>query len=160
MNKETYELAEKIVSDAGARGVSLALAESCTGGMIAAAITAVAGSSGVFLGSAVTYGNKAKEDILGVQRDIIMKFGAVSRECAVQMARGALRIFSADLALSVTGIAGPGGGSAEKPVGTVWFGFCSAEKEDAFVCSFKGTREDIRIKSVSTAMKYLIKELR
>jgi PncC family amidohydrolase len=101
------------------RGLTLALAESCTGGLIGDLITDVPGSSDYFLGSAVTYAYSAKENILGVRHETLLAHGAVSAETAAEMAQGARRIFGADLAVSVTGIAGPGGGMPGKPVGLV-----------------------------------------
>ena len=116
------ELASRVIEIFRAKGLSLALAESCTGGMIAETITNVAGASDIFYGSAVTYVNSAKEHILGVARETLEKHGAVSSECAEEMACGARRVYGADVAMSVTGIAGPGGGSearflAERPRG-------------------------------------------
>jgi PncC family amidohydrolase len=102
-----------------ARGLTLALAESCTGGLIGDLITDVPGSSDYFLGSAVTYAYSAKENILGVRHETLLAHGAVSPETAAEMAQGARRIFGADIAASVTGIAGPGGGMPGKPVGLV-----------------------------------------
>lgn len=157
--EENCALAEKVVAAAAVKGIKLALAESCTGGLVAASITAVAGASEIFQGSAVTYSNEAKEDLLGVSRDTIIEAGAVSGECAAQMARGARKIYRADAALSVTGIAGPGGGTPEKPVGTVWFAYSAAGGEESFVRSFDGTREQIRAAAVKTALEYLLKEL-
>lgn len=156
---EIRELAEKLIVTALSAGKTISLAESCTGGGLAAAITDVAGSSAVFYGSAVTYSNEAKESILGVPWDIIEKYGAVSRECALGMARGARAIYGADIALSITGVAGPGGGTPEKPVGTVWFACSSGEKEEAFMCCFGGDRGDIRSAAVKTALEYLLKEV-
>ena len=103
------------------RGARIATAESCTGGMVAALLTSIAGSSDVFDCGFVTYSNEAKIGMLGVSPEIIAEFGAVSRECALAMAHGAILKSGATLAVSVTGIAGPGGGSAAKPVGLVHF---------------------------------------
>src|SRR5262250_3701243 len=104
-----------------ARGMRVAAAESCTGGLVAAALTAIAGSSDVFECSFVTYSNGAKQKLLGVPAATLFRYGAVSGETAAAMAKGALRRSGADLAVSVTGIAGPSGGSKEKPVGLVYF---------------------------------------
>ncbi len=104
-----------------ARGFKIATAESCTGGMVAALLTSIAGSSDVFDCGFVTYSNEAKIGMLGVSPEIIAEFGAVSRECALAMAHGAILKSAATLAVSITGIAGPGGGSAAKPVGLVHF---------------------------------------
>lgn len=159
MKNGIYPLAEKTVAAASSAGKTIAFAESCTGGMLAAAVTDVAGASAVFYGSAVAYSNEAKENILGVPRDIIERNGAVSGECAVRMARGARGIYGADIAVSVTGVAGPGGGTPEKPVGTVWFAYSSETKEDSFVRHFEGGRDDVRSAAVRTALEYLLKEL-
>ena len=109
------------------RGLTLATAESCTGGTIASLFTAMAGASAYFLGGVVAYANEVKRDVLGVNYDDIMTHGAVSETVARQMAEGARRVTGADYAISTTGIAGPTGGSAEKPVGTVWFALASAD---------------------------------
>lgn len=114
-------LAAAIVAACTRDGLLLATAESCTGGLIAGAITEVAGSSAVLDRGFVTYSNEAKTGMLGVAPDLIGSVGAVSREVAVAMAEGALHASRADIAVAVTGIAGPGGGSAEKPVGLVHF---------------------------------------
>lgn len=159
MNAEIYLLAEKVVQAAIKKEKRIALAESCTGGMIAAALTSVAGSSAVFQGSAVTYSNDAKENILSVDADVLAIYGAVSGECAEQMASGAARIFGADIAVSVTGIAGPGGGTPEKPVGTVWFGRANGGSAGAFVCRFVGDREQVRLSTVKRALEQLLEEL-
>jgi PncC family amidohydrolase len=109
------------------RGLTVAVAESCTGGLIAAAITEVPGSSGYFLGGVVSYSNAAKEAFLDVPHALIEAHGAVSREVAVAMATGARARFGADLAVSVTGVAGPDGGTPDKPVGLVYIGVANAE---------------------------------
>jgi PncC family amidohydrolase len=112
-----------------ARGLTLALAESCTGGLIGSLITDVAGSSDYFLGSAVTYANSAKQNLLGVRHETLLAHGAVSAETAAEMAQGARRIFGADIAAAVTGIAGPGGDMPGKPVGLVYIHLSTAAAE-------------------------------
>ncbi|MCC0044932.1 MAG: CinA family protein [Brucellaceae bacterium] len=126
MNAATEPLARTVLALSGARGIMLATAESCTGGMIAAALTDIAGSSTVVDRGFVTYSNEAKQDMLGVKAETLARFGAVSAETAREMAEGALAHSRAGIAVSVTGIAGPGGGNAEKPVGLVWFGLAQA----------------------------------
>ena len=116
---QPHPLAVELGRPLRARGLTLALAESCTGGLISHLITDVPGSSDYFLGSAVAYAYSAKESILGVRHETLLAHGAVSAETAAEMARGARRIFGADIAVSVTGIAGPGGGLPGKPVGLV-----------------------------------------
>jgi nicotinamide-nucleotide amidase len=143
-----------------ARGLRIATAESCTGGLIAAALTSVAGSSDVVERGFVTYSNEAKTDLLGVPADLITAEGAVSEAVARRMAEGALARSLADLAVSTTGIAGPGGGSAAKPVGLVWLGVA---RRGAGVTAqrrfFPGSREDVRRASVVEALSLLHKAL-
>jgi len=115
------ELAARVVAENAALGCKIATAESCTGGLVAAAITEIAGSSAVLDRGFVTYSNEAKMEMLGVTRDIIDTFGAVSIACAWAMANGALDRSMADVAVAISGVAGPGGGSPQKPVGTVVF---------------------------------------
>ena len=134
--------------------------ESCTGGMIAAALTGVPGASDIFWGSAVTYINSAKEHILGVSSETLERHGAVSEECAREMAEGSRRIYGADLAMSVTGIAGPGGGSDTKPVGTVWFGFSSKNGTEAYRRLFEGDREAVRRQTTEQVLACLIEKMR
>lgn len=122
MTPEITDAAARLLDDLRARGMTVATAESCTGGLIAAALTAIAGSSDVVDRGFVTYSNVAKADMLGVDARLIAQFGAVSEPVAAAMASGALQRAPVDAAVSVTGVAGPGGGSADKPVGTVWFG--------------------------------------
>ena len=138
------------------KGLRLATAESCTGGMIAAALTDIAGSSEVFECGFVTYSNAAKSDMLGVVAALIEAQGAVSEPVASAMAEGALKHSQADIAVAVTGIAGPGGGSGEKPVGTVWIGLCKrGEKPQAYLHHFSGDRAAVRQKTVNQALEYL-----
>lgn len=127
-----------------AKGMTLGLAESCTGGLVAELVTAHAGASNVFRGSAVTYANEAKTALLGVSRELIAAHGAVSAEVAREMAEGARRAFATDLALALTGIAGPGGGSPEKPVGLVHYAVADSNGTSDVRAVFTGNREQIR----------------
>jgi nicotinamide-nucleotide amidase len=137
-------LAESLGAALKARGFVLALAESCTGGMVAQAITSVAGSSAWFDRGFVTYSNQAKMDMLGVNKQTLLQFGAVSEQTAAEMAQGALRFSLADISASITGIAGPDGGTAEKPVGIVCFGFALKNSVKTSIQHFVGNRESVR----------------
>lgn len=138
-----------------ARGMTCATAESCTGGGVGSAITAVPGSSEAFLGSVVSYDNSVKSGVLGVPAEILETVGAVSSECAAAMASGARRLLGSDLAVSVTGIAGPGGGSDAKPVGLVWFALASADGVRTEKAIFAGDRERVREQAVLHAIGML-----
>ncbi|MDD2861370.1 MAG: nicotinamide-nucleotide amidohydrolase family protein [Acidiphilium sp.] len=149
--------AKALVALATARGLRIATAESCTGGMIAAAITDCAGSSAIFGYGFVTYANEAKTSMLGVDPAVIAAEGAVSEAVARAMAAGALQRSGADLAVAVTGIAGPDGGSALKPVGTVWFGL--AKRGAVGIAErvvFPGDRAAIRAATVDHALRLLM----
>ena len=139
-----------------ALGKTLAASESCTGGLISELLTEIPGSSGWFLGGAVTYSNAAKMKLLGVKASTLKKHGAVSPESAREMAAGAKRIFRSDYALSVTGIAGPDGGTPEKPVGLVYFGLAGRGGVKVFRRQFRGTRLFIR----ACAANFILDELR
>jgi nicotinamide-nucleotide amidase len=142
------------------RGWMLACAESCTGGGIAAALTDVAGSSAWFDRGFVTYSNQAKQDMLGVAPDTILAHGAVSRDAAIEMASGALANSQAQLAVAVTGVAGPGGGTPDKPVGTVWFCWVAAEHQPLAVCEhFDGDRAAVRSAAVDRGLRGLMEML-
>jgi nicotinamide-nucleotide amidase len=134
------------------RGLTLATAESCTGGMIGQAITDVPGSSAFYLGGVVAYANSAKSGLLGVDPSLIEAHGAVSREVAEAMASGARNALGADVAVAVTGIAGPGGGSPEKPVGTVWIGVASERGVTAHRFQLGNERPYVRARGTSTAL--------
>ena len=153
-------LADGVLIEARKKGVHVACAESCTGGLVGGALTEIAGSSDVFNGSAVTYSNDAKREILGVKAETLRNFGAVSSECAVEMAEGARRIYGADYAVSVTGIAGPDGGSESKPVGTVWFGVAGKYLTRSMMRRLPGKREEVRTRAVRFALSELWKEIR
>ncbi|MBB4198282.1 damage-inducible protein CinA [Rhodoblastus sphagnicola] len=128
MNRHVLDQAEKLLAAAREKKLKLATAESCTGGLIAAALTEFPGASDVFERGFVTYSNEAKIDLLGVAKELIAKFGAVSEASVEAMALGALENSRAHLALAVSGVAGPGGGSADKPVGTVFFAVARDER--------------------------------
>jgi len=137
------------------RGIKLATAESCTGGLIASRITDVPGSSEYFLGGVVAYAYEAKVALLNVSWDTLKAFGAVSRETVLEMARGARKTLAADLAISVSGIAGPDGGLPGKPVGTTWFGLASSHGEWAYLHQFKGNRLQNKTSAADTALTIL-----
>ena len=147
--------AEELVVKLSAKGLTCATAESCTGGGVGSAITAVAGSSAVFKGGVISYSNDVKAGVLGVSRDLLARGGAVSGEVAGQMAAGARRVIGADIAVSLTGIAGPGGGSAEKPVGLVWFGVATAARIATERRVFTGDRAAVRSAAVAHAIDLL-----
>lgn len=153
-------LAESVGEMLRERGQVLATGESCTGGWIAKLLTDVAGSSGWFDGAAVTYGNDAKRSLLGVSAATLRRDGAVSQACALEMVAGALAGFGASIAVAVTGIAGPGGGTADKPVGTVWIawgrrgGSASAQR-----FHFEGDRDAVRRRTVVAALQGVAKML-
>lgn len=142
-----------------ARGLKLATAESCTGGLIADRITDVPGSSDYFLGGFVAYAYEAKVATLSVSWDTLRKYGAVSRETVLEMARGARTALGADLAIAVSGIAGPGGGLPDKPVGTTWIGLAALNFERAEVFYWKGNRRENKKQSAEQALKMIIEYL-
>ena len=137
------------------KGWMLASAESCTGGLIAAACTDLAGSSNWFDRGFVTYSNAAKTELLGVDTGLIEQQGAVSEAVARAMAAGVLARSKAQVSVAVTGVAGPGGGSAEKPVGTVWFGFAVGDQVTSEVKQFAGDRAAVRQATVDHAVQRL-----
>jgi nicotinamide-nucleotide amidase len=154
-------LAEAVLAACRRRGLMLATAESCTGGMIASALTDIAGSSAVVDRGFVTYSNEAKMEMLGVTGATLAAHGAVSAETARAMAAGALARSRAGLAVSVTGVAGPGGGSAEKPVGLVWFGVAEKGREtETHRKIFAGQdRDAVRQNTVRTALELILARL-
>lgn len=147
------ERAAQLLETCRAQGVRIVTAESCTGGLIAALLTEIPGCSDVFERGFVTYSNLAKRELLGVPAGLIDEHGAVSEAVARAMAEGALSRADAQLALSVTGIAGPGGGSAEKPVGLVWLG-CAARGRPTQTHRhlFEGDRDQVRLQAVAAAI--------
>jgi len=153
------ELARRLGEALKAKGWKFATAESCTGGWVAMQATAIAGSSDWFERGFVTYSNEAKRELLGVQDVTLVKHGAVSEATAREMAAGALGRSHAQLALAVTGIAGPGGGSAQKPVGTVCFAWAVGSKIHSETRRFDGDRESVRRQSVVRALEGALESL-
>lgn len=151
MNKVVEHLVELLKTS----GLTCATAESCTGGGVGQAITAVAGSSAVFVGGVISYSNDVKRDVLGVRAETLSSVGAVSSETAAQMALGVRALLKTDLAVSLTGIAGPDGGSAEKPVGLVWFGLATPDGVRTEKALFSGDRARVREQAVIHAIGML-----
>lgn len=141
------------------RGWMISTAESCTGGEIAAAITGQEGASAWFDSGFVTYSNGAKNKMLGVSELTLLEFGAVSREVVLEMAEGALLAGQADVSVAVSGIAGPGGGTLEKPVGYVWFAWAvKGRMSESVLKQFKGGREKVREQAVAVALEGLLRQ--
>ncbi|AKF24484.1 hypothetical protein YH65_03100 [Sulfurovum lithotrophicum] len=153
--KEIRKKTEQIIHILTEKKQTITFAESCTGGRIAAEFTAVSGASNVLHGSAVTYSNKIKHRWLGVDNDILEKFGAVSRECVSQMLDGIAKMAKADYAIAVSGIAGPTGGTELKPVGTVYIGIKTPSGTEIYHCLFHGNREEVQKQSVIFAIEKL-----
>ena len=156
MKREECAAERRLVAICREKGVTVATAESCTGGLVAGRITAVPGASAVFLGGVVSYANAVKRDVLGVPQEVLDRVGAVSAECAEAMARGARACLKAGVAVSVTGIAGPDGGSPQKPVGLVYLGVASAAGVRTECFRLSGDREAIRRQAVERALELLL----
>ncbi len=157
---EITDLAARLGAALKGRGMMLTTAESCTGGGIAEAITRISGSSAWFDCAFVTYSYEAKSSMLGVHRDTLVDFGAVSQETAREMADGAISRSRAQVAVAVTGIAGPDGGMPDKPVGTVWFAWKFPKKPIlSEVCHFSGDRNQVRHQTVVHALNKLLHNL-
>lgn len=155
-DSELMHLSERIGQALKARGATVTTAESCTGGWVAKVITDIPGSSAWFERGFVTYSNEAKSQMIGVKPATLEQHGAVSEPVVVEMAIGAIKAARADYAISVSGIAGPDGGTATKPVGTVWFGFASAAGEGITRCEcFSGDRENVRRQATAYALQTL-----
>lgn len=155
-DSELMHLSERIGQALNARGATVTTAESCTGGWVAKVITDIAGSSAWFERGFVTYSNEAKSQMIGVKPTTLEQHGAVSEPVVVEMAIGAIKAARADYAISISGIAGPDGGTASKPVGTVWFGFASATGEGITRCEcFSGDRENVRRQATAYALQTL-----
>ena len=152
--------AEVLYEALKSKNMTIATAESCTGGMVGAALTSVSGVSECYGFGVVAYANRAKEKLLGVSHATLEAFGAVSEETACEMAQGAIKLSGADIAISVTGIAGPGGGTEEKPVGLVYIGIAKKNGEvKAYKNNFSGSRDSVRTQTVVKALELAIKTI-
>lgn len=154
------DLAEAVTRELRARGMTMATAESCTGGLVAQRMTDLAGSSEVFVGGVVAYSNRVKVEQVGVRAEDIETHGAVSETVVRQLAEGIARRFGADVGIGITGIAGPGGGSEEKPVGTVWIGSCVRGEVRSFVGRYSGDRDAVRARAGQAALEDVYRRLR
>ena len=157
------KLATAVVTDLTAAGKALTTAESCTGGWVAKTITDIAGSSAVFAYGVVSYSNGAKESLLGVKNSTLEANGAVSESVVEEMAKGALRLSGADIAVAVSGIAGPDGGTDEKPVGTVWFAWATRDAKGEHLATscrhFSGDRDLVRELTVAHALQGVLERI-
>ncbi|MDY7116979.1 CinA family protein [Halomonas sp. SSL-5] len=158
-NLDLATLAERLGRLCREKGVTITCAESCTGGGVASAITSVAGSSDYFETGYITYSNAAKTRLLGVDNALLDAHGAVSREAVEAMVTGACRDSGADLGVAISGVAGPGGGSADKPVGTVWLAWGDADHAEAGCHHYPGDRRAVREQAVREALVGLVRRL-
>ncbi|MCB9030434.1 MAG: CinA family protein [Deltaproteobacteria bacterium] len=151
MQKLLEQVAQKLITEKK----TIAVAESCTGGMLGKLLTDRPGSSEYFKGGVISYSNQIKIELLGVSKKVLEDFGAVSAEVAVMMAAGVKKVCKSDYALSVTGVAGPDGGSAEKPVGTFYLGLATPNGIETKKCFYPGTRDEVRISACKEALSFL-----
>lgn len=159
VGERTAELAQLLVDTARERGATVATAESCTAGLVSAAIAGVPGASEVLAGGAVTYTERIKHRVLGVSETTLARCTAVSEACAREMAEGARELFACDCAVSVTGYAGPGGGTEQEPVGTVYLGVASAVGTHVERRRFEGDRSAVRAQACCEALRLLCEAL-
>ena len=154
-NTDLWRYAEHLQALAIKHQLTVATAESCTGGMIASTITSIAGASEYFYGGIVSYSNAAKIGLLRVSKKTLEEYGAVSRQIALEMAQGCMKVSNADIAVSVTGIAGPGGATATKDAGLVYIGIATAKTIEIQKHVFQGNRQEVREQSVASALRGL-----
>lgn len=155
MHQEIDILMADLGSTLITKGFTVATAESCTGGLLSHHLTGVSGSSNYFIGGVVAYSNRIKQEVLGVQEETLAQFGAVSEQTAQEMASGVREQFHTDIGLSTTGIAGPTGGTPDKPVGLVWIGISTPENTRAYECHFEGDRMQIKTQTVHQILHLL-----
>ena len=152
MQENLIEISEQLGKVLTARQLTIATAESCTGGLMGHLLTSVSGASAYYLGGVIAYSNDVKEALLGVRHETLIAYGAVSEQTAKEMAAGTRERIGSDIGISTTGIAGPTGGTPEKPVGLVYIGISTAEKTMAFECHFKGGRDQVKEETARTLM--------
>ncbi|MDO5044495.1 MAG: CinA family protein [Coriobacteriia bacterium] len=157
---ELILMSSKLIDLAREKAVRFTFAESCTGGLASAMITEVSGSSDVYDGGVCTYANRIKTKLIGVDPSTLSQHGAVSSETAFEMSEGVLDLMGVDIAISITGIAGPGGAQKDKPVGTVWFGCTHHKQSQTYLKHFEGNRSEVRRQSVAFAFSLLEDALR
>ena len=156
MTEDITQLAQLLGINLSARGWQITCAESCTGGGVGYAITSTSGSSAWFKKGFITYSNDAKQELLGVSEDTLIKYGAVSAKTVEEMAAGAARQANTEVAIAISGIAGPDGGTPDKPVGTIWFGFFINGQTISQKRLLTGDRETVRIKAIELALSNLL----
>ncbi|UAA37953.1 nicotinamide-nucleotide amidase [Paraneptunicella aestuarii] len=159
LNKTVIDLAEELGKQLLQKGWSISCAESCTGGGIGYAITSISGSSEWFQRGFITYSNEAKKELVGVSEQALIEHGAVSELVVKQMAQGAAKQANAQMAVAVSGVAGPTGGTPDKPVGTVWFGRYVDGNVSAQVKRFEGDRHSVRAQTIEFALQYCLEAL-
>lgn len=152
MTEDITQLAQLLGNTLSAKGWQISCAESCTGGGVGYAITSISGSSAWFKKGYITYSNDAKQALLGVSEHTLTQHGAVSAQTVEEMATGAAKLANAEVAIAISGVAGPDGGTADKPVGTVWFGFFINGHSTSQKQLFTGNRQDVRIKAIEYAL--------
>lgn len=157
--KHLFELSSQIGQILTARGLTVCTAESCTGGLLGHVLTGVSGSSAYYVGGVIAYSNAVKETLLGVRSETLLQFGAVSHPTAREMAAGVRERLGGDLGLSTTGIAGPTGGTPEKPVGLVYIGVSTQAQTESFECHFEGSREEVKEGTVNKLLSVLLDHL-
>ncbi len=156
MERDLLKLSTDIGRILNEKSLTIATAESCTGGLIGHTLTAVSGSSHYYLGGVISYSNHIKEEWLGVQAQTLLQHGAVSEATAREMAEGIRKKFKSDIGLSSTGIAGPTGGTPTKPVGLVWIGISINDETQTVECHFKGSRDEVKTSTVKEILAQLL----
>lgn len=158
MSNTMIEISEKLGQALIDQELTIATAESCTGGLLGHLLTSVSGSSAYYLGGVIAYSNAVKEAFLGVRHETLVAYGAVSEQTAKEMAAGTRERIGSDIGISTTGIAGPTGGTPEKPVGLVFIGISTAAKTVAYECHFKGSRVEIKEETARTLLNKILEE--